>query len=92
MKCDSVQSVLWNMVVTISRMNCLELAGYMLNKTCRAILHLFPSVAKSVHIPLLLTFYTHVGALAQVNFLNPGCSFSVHFFTYLFIICGMDSI
>lgn len=57
-------------------MNLLELAGYVLTNTYGAILHLFPSIANCVHTPLLLTHYTGGGdTLAQLVFLNPGCSF-----------------
>lgn len=68
-----------------------ELSGIscVLNKTYTEILHLFPSVAKSVHIPLLLTHYTDGGGSSTIN---PGCSFWVHFVMCLFFICGMDSI
>lgn len=47
-----------------------ELSGIscVLNKTYTEILYLFPSVAKSVHIPLLLTHYTDGGGSSTINF------------------------
>jgi len=55
-------------------MNLLELAGCVLTSANGAILHIFPSIAKCVRTPLLLTRSTDGrDFLAQLVSLNRGC-------------------